>query len=43
MFGGFGNQEALDRLRDTPDIPPQLVEFLETMMAGGLRAMGIFF
>ncbi len=43
MFGGFGNQEALDRLRDTLDIPPQLVEFLETMMAGGLSAMGIFF
>ncbi len=41
MFGGFRNQEALDRLRDTPDIPPQLVEFLETMMAGGLSAMGI--
>ena len=32
---GFSNQEALEQLRNTPEIPPELVQFLESIMAGG--------
>lgn len=32
MLGGFGSHEALERLSDTPDFPPHLINFLETMM-----------
>ncbi len=38
---GFSNQEALEQLRNTPEIPPELVQFLESIMAGG--GIGIFF
>ena len=38
---GFSNQDALEQLRNTPDIPPQLIEFLESMMSGGVTVVGI--
>ena len=38
---GFSNQDALEQLRDTPDIPPQLIEFLESIMSGGVSVIGI--
>ena len=28
---GFSNQDALEQLRNTPDIPPQLIDFLESI------------
>ncbi len=40
---GFSSEEALEHLRDTPDIPPQLIQFLESMMAGGVTVVGILF
>jgi len=43
MLGGFGRHETLEKLRDTADVPPQLVDFLEAMMAGGGTTIGILF
>ena len=40
-LGGFANQEALQQIRNAPEIPPELVEFLETMLAGGFSMIGI--
>ena len=42
MLGsGFSMQEALEPLRNTPEVPPQLIEFLESMMSGGVSVVGI--
>ncbi len=41
LLGGVANQEALQQLRNTPEIPPELVEFVETMMMGGFSMIGI--
>jgi hypothetical protein len=38
---GFSNQDALEQLRNTPDVPPQLIEFLESIMSGGVSVIGI--
>ena len=40
-LGGFANQDALQQIRNTPEIPPELVQFLETMMAGGFSVIGV--
>ena len=40
-LGGFANQDALQQIRNTPEIPPELVQFLETMMAGGFSMIGV--
>ena len=38
---GFSNQDVLEQLRDTPDVPPQLIEFVESIMSGGVSVVGI--
>ena len=40
-LGGFANQDALQQIRNTPEIPPELVQFLETMMVGGFSVIGV--
>ena len=40
-LGGFANQDALQQIRNTPEIPPELVRFLETMRAGGFSVIGV--
>ena len=40
---GFSSKEALEQLRNTPEIPPELLQFLESILAGGVTFIGIVF
>ena len=41
MGSAFSSQEALEQLRNTPEVPPEMIQILESLMAGGVSAGGI--
>ncbi len=42
MLGSsFSSQDAFEQLRNTPEFPPELIDFLESIMSGGLTVGGI--
>ena len=40
---GFSSQEALEELRNTKEVPPELIQILESITAGGVTTIGILF
>ena len=35
LMSGFGREELLEQLRNTPEAPPEIVQLVESMLAGG--------